>query len=100
MKKCPFCAEEIQEQALKCRYCGEFLKKQGTDKWYHKISVLVIAFLCVGPLAIILVWINPRFSKKAKVILSISALIITYILWIWLSWALGAIEEYYQLMNI
>lgn len=32
MRLCPFCKEKIQEEAIKCKHCGEFLSKQDTVK--------------------------------------------------------------------
>ena len=86
MKKCPFCAEEIQEEAVKCRFCGEFLidaelrdmKKGGDLKWYYRTPFVIVALLFIGgPFALPLVWFNPQYGKITKVVITILILILT-----------------------
>jgi len=48
------------------------------EKWYLKTSIFVLALLCVGPLALPLLWINPQYSIKMKVFISAAVIILTY----------------------
>jgi len=96
MKKCPFCAEEIQEEAIKCKHCSEFLPKKDENLWYFKISTIIIAFLCVGPLALPLVWFNPRFSRNTKITISLITAILTYYIAGLLIDSIRNIVDYYQ----
>jgi integral membrane sensor domain MASE1 len=70
------------------------------QKWYFKTWSLVASFLCVGPFMLPLVWANPRFNKKSKVIITLLVLLVTYVMTAYLVKSVQNILNYYKLAFI
>ncbi|MGE5309387.1 MAG: hypothetical protein ACM3OC_09905 [Deltaproteobacteria bacterium] len=68
-------------------------------QWYFKTSILVFALLSVGPVALPLLWFNPRFTPARKALVTLIVLAASYLLMVFLTEAQRMLQEQLKLLS-
>lgn len=58
LRKCPYCAEEIQGEAIKCKYCGSVLTETTISKKPSEVLGLAVLLIPICSSALIWFWIG------------------------------------------
>jgi phage shock protein PspC (stress-responsive transcriptional regulator) len=78
IKHCPYCAEEIRAEAVKCRYCGSYVSNNPlSHTWYRSRLNRRIAGVCGG--------LADEFG------VSVTILRLAFVLATLISWGLGIV---------